>query len=228
MPVNIDLFHQNPVFKVLPQKKLDLLASEAGIRKYEKGQRIINAGDLWPYFFLIASGSIHALKYSLEGRSLVVTTFLPGDIFWGLAFFYEHLPMPVTLEAAKATKIYIWSTEQMHPILMENGQFSWELSRLMIGKMARASEILEEMAFQPVAGRLAKLLIENGQDQNQGIIQRNLTLDEMAARIGSTREMVCRFLHRFADEGIIDITRTEYKITDPARLTEMVQRNKNQ
>jgi CRP/FNR family transcriptional regulator len=211
---------------VLPQKKLELLVAEGVIRKYEKGQCITNAGDLWPYFFLLASGSIHALKYSLEGRSLVVTTFLPGDIFWGLAFFYEHMPMPVTLEATKTTKIYLWSIEQMHPILMENGQFSWELSRLMIGKMARASEILEEMAFQPVAGRLAKLLMENGPGTEQGVIQRSLTLDEMAARIGSTREMVCRFLHRFADEGIIDITRTEYKIVNPSRMEAMVQKNK--
>ncbi len=226
MPVNLDLFYQNPVFKVLPQKKLELLAGEGIIRKYEGGQIISNSGDIWPYIFLIASGSIHALKHSLEGRSLVVTTFLPGDIFWGLAFFYEHMPMPVTLEATRATKIYLWSTEQMHPILMENGQFSWELSRLMIGKMARASEILEEMAFQPVAGRLAKLLMENGQEEKLGVIQRSLTLDEMAARIGSTREMVCRFLHRFADEGIIDITRTEYKIVDLSRLVDMVQHNK--
>jgi CRP-like cAMP-binding protein len=82
------------------------------------------------------------------------------------------------------------------------------------------------MAFQPVAGRLAKLLMETGQDEKMGVIQRSLTLDEMAARIGSTREMVCRFLHRFADEGIIDITRTEYKIVDPSRMEDMVQRNK--
>lgn len=122
MPVNLDLFYQNPVFKVLPQKRLELLVAEGVIRKYEKGQCITNAGDLWPYFFLLASGSIHALKYSLEGRSLVVTTFLPGDIFWGLAFFYEHMPMPVTLEATKTTKIYLWSIEQMHPIF--NGKWT--------------------------------------------------------------------------------------------------------
>lgn len=82
------------------------------------------------------------------------------------------------------------------------------------------------MAFQPVAGRLAKLLMENGPGTEQGVIQRSLTLDEMAARIGSTREMVCRFLHRFADEGIIDITRTEYKIVNPSRMEAMVQKNK--
>jgi CRP-like cAMP-binding protein len=79
------------------------------------------------------------------------------------------------------------------------------------------------MAFQPVAGRLAKLLIDTAQEESQKTIDRSLTLDEMAARIGSTREMVCRFLHRFADEGIIDITRTEYSITNRERLASLAQ-----
>jgi CRP-like cAMP-binding protein len=95
----------------------------------------------------------------------------------------------------------------------------------MIYKMTRASEILEEMAFQPVAGRLAKLLMESGLKEKHGFIYRSLTLDEMAARIGSTREMVCRFLHRFADDKIIDITRTEYRIVDHDRLNELVKKN---
>ena len=219
------LFSDNPIFNVLSESKLEALKQAASSHKYQKGQMITNAGDIWPFFFLVKSGAVQALKRSLEGRSLVVTTFCRGDIFWGLAFFYEFMEMPVALEAAQDTTIYLWSADRLHPFLKENGNFSWELSRLMIYKMARASEILEDMAFQPVAGRLAKLLIETGQDINKGYIYRSLTLDEMAARIGSTREMVCRFLHRFADDKIIDITRTEYRIMDQDRLNELVKRN---
>ena len=73
---------------------------------------------------------------------------------------------------------------------------------------------------------LAKLLVDTGGAEPQKAITRSLTLDEMAARIGSTREMVCRFLHRFADDGIIDITRTEFKITDQKRLLEISQNTK--
>jgi hypothetical protein len=45
-----------------------------------------------------------------------------------------------------------------------------------------------------------------------------MTLDEMAARIGTTREMVCRQLYRFADQGAIQINRTEFMITDQGQL----------
>jgi CRP-like cAMP-binding protein len=224
-PKDLAFFSNNPIFNVLSESKLEAVIQAASAHKYKKGQIISNAGDIWPYFFLVKSGAVQALKRSLEGRSLVVTTFVRGDIFWGLAFFYEFMQMPVALEASEDSTIYLWSADGLHPFLKENGNFSWELSRLMIYKMARASEILEDMAFQPVAGRLAKLLMETGQELNKGYIYRSLTLDEMAARIGSTREMVCRFLHRFADDKIIDITRTEYRIVDQDRLNELVKRN---
>jgi hypothetical protein len=38
--------------------------------------------------------------------------------------------------------------------------------------------------------------------------------DEMAAKLGTTREQVSRILNRFADEGLIHITRTELKSPD--------------
>ena len=96
---------------------------------------------------------------------------------------------------------------------------SWNLACMVVGRVQLASEIVERLAFQPVAGRLARLLVDTAGES--GPVARNLTLDEMASRIGTTREMVCRFLHRFSDEGLIDITRTEFAIKDRAGLEEM-------
>ncbi len=42
----------------------------------------------------------------------------------------------------------------------------------------------------------------------------DLKLDDMASHIGTTREMVCRHLYRFAEEGAIEIRRTELRITN--------------
>ena len=73
---------------------------------------------------------------------------------------------------------------------------------------------LNEFAFQPTTGRLAKVLLDHYGDAVGDYVARDMTLDEMAARIGSTREMVCRHLYHFADQGAILINRTEFKITD--------------
>jgi CRP/FNR family transcriptional regulator len=110
------------------------------------------------------------------------------------------------------------------PILERNGRVGWELCRLMAGRMQRASEILEGLAFQPVASRLARLLLEHFEMAGDSAISRHLTLDEMAARIGSTREMVCRALYGFSDRKLIEVTRTEFVLTDREGLSQLVER----
>jgi CRP-like cAMP-binding protein len=90
--------------------------------------------------------------------------------------------------------------------------------------MQQASTIVEELAFQPVASRLAGLLLNQFQDAGDKPVARSLTLDQMAAHIGSTREMVCRLLYRFSDEDLIQITRTEFLINNKPGLQRLTGR----
>lgn len=219
-----DLFRQNDVFSSVSESEQDRLLQQAIQRRYHKGEYLTHAGDIWPFLFFLSAGSISAVKESYEGRSLVATSFQPGEVFWGVSFFHPELPMPVALKVDVPSSLYLWSRDQLLPVILENGKLSWELNRLMVRRMLRASEIVEELAFTPVAGRLARLLMEFPGQAASGPTARSLTLDDMAARIGSTREMVCRFLQRFADENLIKITRTEFEITDRERLMDMAQK----
>ena len=218
-----EVLDHNPFFLALSGDDLALAAAKAVSRRYARGEKIVLYGDVWPYFLLIGQGQVDAVKESGEGRSLLVTTFFPGDIFWGVAFFLEDAPMPVTLEARTDCALHLWACEDLQPILTRNGGALWSLSQLMVSRMLHASEMLEGLAFQPVAGRLARLLADLPHDEKGGIVSRSLTLDEMAARIGTTREMVCRFLYRFAGQGMISITRTEFSITDWPALMGLAQ-----
>lgn len=209
---------RNLIFSSLDETTRATLAQNAICRNYSKGEIITHRGDVWPYLFLISKGEVSAMKESSEGRSLIVATFPSGEIFWGLAFFEENEQMPVTLTAVAATTIHLWSRESLSPVLLQHGHVSWELCRLMIRRMMRASNILEELAFQSVSGRLARLLMEHFSSMGVQSITRSLTLDEMAARVGTTREMVCRALYRFSDQKIIEVTRTEFTLMDKGKL----------
>jgi CRP/FNR family cyclic AMP-dependent transcriptional regulator len=221
-----DLLEYNPVFSCLTMETLNDLVDGALLRHYHRGQYLAHAGDIWPMLFFLVTGGITAVKESPEGRSLVATSFGPGEVFWGISFFHPELPMPVALRVDRQTSVYLWSREQMLPVLTQHGMMSFELCRLMVSRMLRASEIVEELAFQPVAGRLARLLIDYPGQSGSGPVARSLTLDDMAARIGSTREVVCRFLQRFADQNLIKITRTEFEINDRGRLLEIIHKGK--
>jgi CRP-like cAMP-binding protein len=209
-----DRLEKHPVFSSLSATDRAELGSHAVRRSLQKGEALALQGDVWPSLFLVAEGELQAVKVSSEGRTLLVTTFGAGELFWGLAFFQDGTPQIVTLQAHLPTCAYLWSREYIEPFFLAHGKMSWELCHLMIQRMQRANTIVEELAFQPIAGRLARLLLDNFAGAQDKPITRDLTLDEMAARVGTTREMVCRALYRFSDKDLIEVTRTEFALTD--------------
>jgi len=217
---------ENKVFASLNESDLVHLAQLSTPRNYDKDEWMVLYGEVWPYILWMEDGQITALKESPGGRSLIVATIRPGEIFWGTAFFNDDASMPVSLIADQDSRLHLWSREKLLPILLRNGPMSWELSRLMVKFMQRASDIVEELAFKPITGRLARLLLDRYSGSNDSPVARDLTLDEMAAHIGSTREMVCRSLYRFSDDGLIEITRTEFLFTDQEKLEKLAQKEK--
>ena len=224
--ISQEFYGNNPIFSDMNSRQLEELDRLCMVQTYPKGQWITHYGADWPYLFLVENGEVTALKESEAGRSLVVITLGAGEVFWGTGFFKDGVGMPVALEAKQETRLRLWSRERLIPFMKANGQFTWSLTQLMVERMMRASRILEELAFHPVAGRLAGLLLGQFEGQTGDTLARDLTLDEMAARIGSTREMVCRHLYQFADQGAIQINRTEFKVMDKGFLKKLAGRGK--
>ncbi len=218
------LLNDLPVFAALEPEERKLLASLAKQREYKRDQFVILAGEVWPCLLLVKQGVVQAYKESSDGRSLMVAEFKKGELFWGAAFFSDQAPMPVTLITSQPSSILLWRRDDILPVLVRHGQACWEFCCLMAERMQNVSMIVEDLAFRTVAGRVARLLLEQAQDQD--ITPRSLTLDEMATRTGTTREMVCRSMQRFAGYGLIKITRTEFFISNREGLEKMIEMGK--
>ncbi len=212
------LLAEIPLFENIDQKTIAEIANISIKKNYQAQEIISYQGDDWPFLFLVKKGQINAIKESPEGRSFITTSLSKNDIFWGLSFFIRENKMPVMLRAYKESDIYLWSRENLVPILKSNGALAWKLSQTMISRMQLAGNIVDELAFLPVTGRLSALLLETFGDAEDEFVARELTLDDMASHIGTTREVVCRHLHRFAENDVIEITRTKIRIKDRKQL----------
>jgi CRP/FNR family transcriptional regulator len=222
----ITLLDQNPIFSCINSATKNEVVSLAITRTFNQNQWVTHYGDVWPYLFIVSEGALTALKESGEGRSLIVARFETGDVFWGLGFFLEEAPTPAALVASQPSKIHLWSRDRLLPILLKNGQMTWELTLLMVRRMLLASDIVEGLAFQPVVGRLAQFLVDRFGGNVGEKFSRDLTLDEMAAHIGTTREMVCRMLQKLSNQGLIEITRTEFVFKNREGLRALAENSK--
>jgi CRP-like cAMP-binding protein len=214
----------NPVFSRITSDTREHIAGLAIEKELKKGAFLVNQGEVWPYLFLLTRGQLVAEKDSFDGRTFIAASFRPGEVFWGVSFFIDDLAMPANLKALEDSSLYLWTQRDLKPIIESNGELSWEISKLVVSRMQFVSEIIESMTFHPIAVRLARLLVGIADGAGGAPIERNLTLDDMAARIGSTREMVCRLLYKFSDEGLIKITRTEFSVTNAVSLYKRAQK----
>lgn len=160
---------------------------------------------------------------SVGGREQVLFRVLPDNVFWSHSIF-DNQPMPASLQAAKSSQVYLWSKEVIAPILNRNPAVMWEIMGNMTRIMRQAREVIYGLAFKPVAGRLAKFLLEQAAGQEGQPIQRELTLNEIAATIATSQEVVCRLLYQFQADQLIELDRACFKLNDTAGLEQLVEK----
>ncbi len=215
----IEKLSQAKVFRKIGKDHLEQLCKAALKREYKKKQIICSSNESFPYVLFLDKGSIRILKESDKGQSLIVRTLKAGDIFWGHAVVDEG-PTPGTLKAAEAnTRVYLCHKEQILPVLKENPDALWEVSEILMKRMREASFTIDQLAFDDVLTRLAYLIMnEYHRTGNNPKLRRSLTLEQMAAMIGTSPEVVCRLLYRIDEEKIIEINRSELFIRDVKKL----------
>lgn len=200
-----------PVFRKLSSSKLREIDKIGVQRCLEPGEFIVAAGEIWRGIVYIREGVVEGRKESAEGRALVVNMFGAEDVIWGHTLF-DGDPAPNALIVKTPTVVVQWHGAELLPLINNNSEALWDLCILLNQKLRRASDVIEGMAFSANAGRLAKLLLDFFETQGENPVRRTMTLDEMAASIGTTREVVCRLLYRFSDTEIIQVNRTHIRL----------------
>ncbi len=209
-------------FGKFPKKDRTALAELAIPNRLRAGEYCCHQGDLWTNVLFLCEGSLDWSMLSVAGKEHVLFNLNPNDVFWGHSIFDDN-PMPASLKATENSIIYRWKREAILPILYRHPETLWEVAGMLTGTMRKAREIIYGLAFQPVAGRLATLLLERFSDPEDISVERDLTLNAIASRVASSPEVVCRILHQFQAEGVLDVTRATITLHNRSALEDMME-----
>ncbi len=216
------LLQQNPVFGLLDPEDRAALVRAARPLTLDKGAPLCHQGEVWPRAALLASGAAQWSLVSPAGRRQVVFRLAAGDAIWGHSLFDDQ-PMPATLEVIAPARVFWWPREEIMPVLSRRVEAVWAVTREMVGWMRRVREVIYSLAFHSVAHRVARVLLEHYPPCEGRPVPRHLTLDEMAAMVGTSREFVSRVLQRLAREGVLQVRRRHLVFIDRQRLEQLAQ-----
>jgi CRP/FNR family transcriptional regulator, cyclic AMP receptor protein len=219
MPQDLVVFLRSlTYFAGLPLPAVAELAGRASERSYARGELVILEGEPPQAAYFVLGGQARVFKLSAEGRIQSLDRLGPGEAF-NLVPVFDGQDNPASVEAVNALTLCIIS----RPVLLEAVRRYPALAEAFLADLAarlrRLAGLVEDLSFRTVRGRLARFLVRQAQEPG-----RRLTQAEMAAELGTVRDVVGRLLAEFQDEGLISIERHRIMIRDRARLEAQAER----
>ncbi len=177
---------------------------------------------MWPRAAYLHDAAGQWCLLAPSGKRQVVFRLGPGAVVWGHSLF-DHAPLPASFEITRTGTAWVWSRDSLIPILQAHPTALWDLLQELLGWMRRVRDTMYSLAFQTVVHRVARVLLETYPPLEGVRIPRTLTLDDMAAMVGTSREFVSRVLQQLDREGIVRVGRRYLVFTDRQRLEQLAQ-----
>jgi CRP/FNR family transcriptional regulator len=207
----------NPYFDELPEGVLKEIAGVTQLREYDRGDVLFWEGDPCAGLHILESGSVKLYRVSPQGRHYIIAVLTEGATCNEVPAF-DGGTNPVNVEALETTRVWVVDAHTLRDLVKANPEFALKILskfgqnlRIMVGKVS-------EMAFYQVTHRLARLITEMPEEPRPPWTQ-----EQLAARLGTVREVVSRSLKELEKSGAIRMEDRRIQIVDDAILRQWTQ-----
>lgn len=189
----------------LPPDLLDALAGAGSTRSFRANAILIHEGDPGGTLYIVLSGRLRAYASSEEGREVVLSEFGAGEYVGELSL--DGKPRSASVRTVEASNCCVIQAADLRAFLAGHPDFALHLTQKLMRMVRRLTEQVKTLALQDVYGRLTRLFVELSVDLGNGErrLSLKITQQEIAERIGSSREMVNRVLKELTTGGYVSV-----------------------
>jgi CRP/FNR family cyclic AMP-dependent transcriptional regulator len=198
-----------PIFSELPESDIDAIVRLCTRRKYPKDTVVFFENDPGDVLFMIVDGRIKVTILGDDGKEVILTVLSPGDFFGEMALL-DNEPRSATAIAIENCELILLHRADFESALEDNRSISRGLVRVLSARLRRANHQISTLALLDVYGRVARALLDMARDEGRRlkdghIAFRRATHQEIANRIGTTRETVTRMLKDLERQSLIEV-----------------------
>jgi CRP/FNR family cyclic AMP-dependent transcriptional regulator len=214
----LELLRQIPYLRSVPGADVRALVTSLRERRYQAGDVIFRKGDPSEGLGVVLSGRVRTVISSPEGREQVLKMFGPGRTFADIAVFDDE-PQPAEAIADSESAVVFISQADLLDCLKQHPDAAIDVIRLFASRLRAYKQMVEDLSLRTVVARVARLLVDRARGA-QTLIEESAsshpeyTQDEIAAMVGSVREVVQRALKTLEYAGLIQMARGRIQIFD--------------
>lgn len=216
-----------PVFAKLPETQLKEIHHYTRERQVDKGTVIFLEGEAGEGFHYLKSGKVKIVKMSDDGREHIIKILNPGELFAEVLLF-TSLPYPATAIALENSRVGVIANTDLEKLVLNNNLLALELIKALSEKLVYAQGKIKNLALHDVTARTAEVLLALSKEQGKKLANGTIEIDldmsrqELANLVGTTRETVTRTLTALKKEQVIDYDGGRIRIADVGCLKRML------
>ena len=219
--LNTEIVKNLDLFKNADQETIETIGKLLKLRSYPKGSNVfLEDKKAFGICFLI-TGSVKLTKSDSFGKELILKLVSEGSVF-GEVVLFNGGNYPATALTLQDSKIAILYNEDLEKQIRVNPQLALNLIKILSLRLRKAQEKIKELALMDTKRRLYNLLIrwssEGRMFNGKIVIENNLTQQEIADLIGTTRETVTRTLKELKDSDVLKLEKGKILILNLDRL----------
>ncbi len=182
-------------------------------RHYERNQIIYSASDPADEIFVIESGRVKLIRLSPEGKEKIIDIYQPGDFFGELCICGGGLKREDQAVALEPVCTISFKVHALLSLLPNKPEMALDLLVLVCSRLSEYQSHIATLAFDLIPQRLAKELMRLSQSGasepgNGGWhLGVNLTHEELAKLVGTSREIITTVMNQFRQQGLVDYSR---------------------
>lgn len=215
----LDLLHKNEYFEGLDESLLKQVTAHMQLREYDRGEALFWEGDPCAGLHIIELGFVKLYRLSPQGRQYIVRVLQEGDTCNEVPTFDGGIN-PVNVEALETTRVWVIQADILRELLPKHPEFTQKVLNNFAQNLRGLVSMVSEMAFYQVTHRLARLISQQSLDELSGS---PWTQEQLAARLGTVREVVARSLKELERSGAIQLDKRRIEVSDPDVLAQWAQ-----
>lgn len=215
----IQTLRGNAYFTELPEPMLKEVAAHMQMREYQRGDVLFWEDDPCDGLHIIESGSAKIYRLSPQGRQYIVRILQEKDTFAEVPAF-DGGRNPVNVDALETCRVWVIDSEKLRALIAAHPAFAQQVLKNFGEMLRNLVRMVSEMAFYQVTHRLARLISEYPQEPRP-----HWTQEQLAAQLGTVREVVARSLKELERSGAIRIEDRRIHIADNSVLRQWTHPN---
>lgn len=216
MKIAYETLRKTSLFSGLTESELQELVNRTSVVSCGAGEILFSEGEPCAGLYVVTKGRVRIFKTSSGGREQILAIDGPGRSIAELPVFDGGV-YPASVAAIEDSELLFVSRKDFQSFVLEHPEVALKVLRVVGARLRGLVAIIEELSFTTVRHRLISWILREYKRKGAAF-SLDISHQDIAARIGTVRELVSRNLARLQAEGFIAMNGHELTVIDPKGL----------